>query len=360
MVMLMPRVAPSLHLPSSRTARVPEAACLSRCLSTISGELPQAQCLLYAASCGFVARFCLTSQHRRWERRCRCLHSRRWVRCAETTTGTVLPQVAAAQPPEGSKLPEVYQVPERWRRETGIPEFQDHGVQYISLASVFPEAAGIADVFDEDAEFRRQLRWAAREDLFDPIARFSAKVNAKIKAMDGTLLCTLRPPDRCEEPRPCPELTSLFRKYGWSDLTGAEFLERLFRICGEVTYVVQHHTKPSGSFSDIVTRGCGDHMWHQDSGWNKLTVLLGFPPEDRYQGEGVFTNIALLSHPLPVPEKPVPLVFGETHCIGESMPKECIWRPLYAKGSEILVYNDSTTVHSAPDVISRESMWRLQ
>merc|ERR1711963_1176262 len=85
----------------------------------------------------------------------------------------------------------------------------------------------------------------------------------------------------------------------------------------------------------------------------------GFPPEDKFRGVGVFTHVARLSHPLPIPERPVPVVFGETHRVGERIPDACIWRPTYAKGAEIIVYNDSTTVHSAPDAIHRESLWRL-
>jgi len=258
------------------------------------------------------------------------------------------------------QVPPVYHVPEQWRRNPDCEEFAAHGVRYFSLGALFPEAPGLADAFDEDADFRYQLRWATREDLFDPLARFSAKVNAKIKAMDGTLLCALRPPERREEPRPCRELTALFQARGWPELGGAAFLERLFSIAGEVSYVVQDRMRPSGSFSDIVTRGGGDHRWHQDNGWDKVTVLMGFPPENRFSGEGVFSHVARLSHPLPVPEKPVPAVFGETHCKGERIPTECVWRPPYAKGAEILTYCDAATMHSAPDVIHRESLWRLQ
>eukprot|EP00971_Amphidinium_carterae_P256741 5097695-Amphidinium_carterae.1 len=38
---------------------------------------------------------------------------------------------------------------------------------------------------------------------------------------------------------------------------------------------------------------------------------MGFPPESRWQGVGTFSHIARLSHPLPVPDKPIPVVFSE-------------------------------------------------
>lgn len=262
--------------------------------------------------------------------------------------------------PDGTHLPPVYTVPERWRRNPDAEEFTDHGIRYYSLGALFPEAPGLADAYDEDASFRWRLRWATREDLFDPIARFSAKANAKIKAMDGTLLCCLRQPEQRDVPRPCPELTALFHEMGWSSLHGSEFMERLFSLCGEVSYNVQDRTHPSGSFSDIVAPGGGEHRWHQDHGWDKLTVLMGFPAEDRWCGEGAFSHVARLSHPLPVPDRPVPVVFGESAAVGERLPEECVWRPLYAKGAEILVYCDSSTMHSAPDRTNREALWRLQ
>jgi len=102
------------------------------------------------------------------------------------------------------------------------------------------------------------------------------------------------------------------------------------------------------------------HGWHQDSGWDKITVLMGFPPEDKWRGEGVFSHVVRLSHPLPMPERPVPVIFGETVCRGERIPEEYVWRPVYSKGAEIIAYRDSATVHSAPDRVHRESLWRLQ
>lgn len=254
-------------------------------------------------------------------------------------------------------------MPERWRRGgAGGPweALEDHGVRYFSLGTLFPEAPGFAEAFDGDAAFRQKLRWAAREDLFDPIARFSAKANAKLKAMDGSLLCSLRPPERRGVPRPLKELTTVFEEQGWPQLSGALFMERLFSLCGEISYVVQDRVRPSGSFSDIVAPICREHRWHQDSGWDKLTLLLGFPAEDGFTGEGVFSHVARLSHALPVPAEAVPVVFGETACAGERLPEECVWRPPYAKGFELLAYRDSATLHSAPDRGRREALWRLQ
>jgi len=257
-------------------------------------------------------------------------------------------------------IPPVYEIDAASRRSSDASPWDDHGVRYYSLEKLFPEAPGLADAFDEDAEFRAQLRWATREDLYDPIARFSKKVNERLKGMDGTLLCALRPPQKIEEPRRCAEMTKVLNKWGLGELSGATFIERLFSLCGELSFKVQDREKASGSFSDIVTRGGGDHRWHQDSGWDKSTVLMGFPPESRWQGVGTFSHIARLSHPLPVPDKPIPVVFSEMVCVGQRIPEDYIFRPVYCKGAEIVTYNDSKTMHSAPDRIDRESLWRLQ
>jgi len=265
---------------------------------------------------------------------------------------------AMVDPP--CEIPPVYEIDEASRRTPEVSSWDDHGVRYYSLEKMFPEAPGIADAFDEDAEFRYKLRWATREDLYDPSSRFSKEVNDRIKGMDGTLLCALRHPQHIEEPRPCKEITKVLHDWGFTNLSGSTFMERLFSLCGEVSYKVQDREKASGSFSDIVTRGGGEHRWHQDSGWDKSTVLMGFPPEDRWEGVGVFSHIALLSHPLPVPDRPIPVVFSEMVCLGQRIPEEYVLRPYYKKGAEIVTYNDARTMHSAPDRIDRESLWRLQ
>ena len=40
-------------------------------------------------------------------------------------------------------------------------------------------------------------------------------------------------------------------------------------------------------------------------------------------------------------------------------PEEFIERPVYKKGQEIIVYRDCDVLHSAPDVVIRDSLWRF-
>lgn len=54
----------------------------------------------------------------------------------------------------------------------------------------------------------------------------------------------------------------------------------------------------AGTLIDIVTAGRRKvaHSWHLDSGLEMYTVMLGFPAENRYEGPGVFSHAAKLSH----------------------------------------------------------------
>lgn len=42
-----------------------------------------------------------------------------------------------------------------------------------------------------------------------------------------------------------------------------------------------------------------------------------------------------------------------------TIPEEVIIRPWYRKGAEIMIYNDATHIHSAPDSFHREAVWRF-
>ena len=43
------------------------------------------------------------------------------------------------------------------------------------------------------------------------------------------------------------------------------------------------------------------HSWHADSGLFSNTVMVGFPHRNAYEGAGVFSHVARLSHPLVEP-----------------------------------------------------------
>lgn len=81
--------------------------------------------------------------------------------------------------------------------------------------------------------------------------------------------------------------------------------------------------------------------------------MLGFPKTSEYTGIGVFSHCVLLSHRLEPPETPGPVV------IPGDMPEEYIYRPVYRKGAEVILYRDSSHVHSAPDEFIRQSLWRF-
>ena len=103
------------------------------------------------------------------------------------------------------------------------------------------------------------------------------------------------------------------------------------------------------------------HSWHQDSGISSKTVLLGFPPRNGYVGGGVFSSHVKLSHPLKPTE-------GEAHGMVVEferfeppleIPEEHVLRPLYSRGREVWVSDDSTHLHSTPDRQCRECLWRF-
>jgi hypothetical protein len=171
-----------------------------------------------------------------------------------------------------------------------------------------------------------------------------------------------------------PSLSGVFAANG-VELDGREFVRSLSGLCGSTAHVF-------GSWIDIVgVKGrCVAHSWHQDSGLDQSTVMVGFPAEDHYQGVGVFPHAVKLSHRLPSPDAPGPRVWDG------SFDDKYVVRPLFGPGREVsegyyfvrrmqpvlmcggytipvcpqvMVYNDRDVFHSAPDVAHRESIWRF-
>jgi hypothetical protein len=148
-----------------------------------------------------------------------------------------------------------------------------------------------------------------------------------------------------------PTLSEVFEKYSVSHVTAPEFISKLVALCGTGENIF-------GSWIDIV--GVGGkripHSWHQDSGLDQITVMVGFPPEDRYVGAGVFSHVAPLRHRLPEPEagRCQPRLWE-----GPDIGEDSILRPSYRRGKEVMVYNDRDCFHSAPDITFRESIWRF-
>ena len=95
-------------------------------------------------------------------------------------------------------------------------------------------------------------------------------------------------------------------------------------------------------------------------------MLLGFPPRDGVSPDapigGVFTHQVKLSHPLRPnagDEHGAIVEFERFEPPPSAVPDEYVWRPLYSRGRELFVSDDSTHMHSTPDVQSRECLWRF-
>ena len=240
-------------------------------------------------------------------------------------------------------------------------------VAFVSLAELFPENQGIAELFDEDIDFLKGLRAAARDDLYAPDSRFSAEMNAKLRSPDSTLEGNWK---ACG---PCEALSMHFESHGLT-LDGITFMTRLGKLCetgGDVDAAIdasglttqagkERRCCPypvSGSWLDIVSpprgRTRATHAWHQDSGLAQYTTILGFPKMSRYKGPGVFSHAVMLSHPLPPPKDPGPVI------ISDDVPEECVLRPVYRRGAEVMVYRDCDHFHSAPDHFVRDGIWRF-
>jgi len=229
-------------------------------------------------------------------------------------------------------------------------------LEYWSLDELFPEATGLGDVFDSDETFRASIRSAARADFFVPDPRLSAEANLMLSDPGSSLEGNWK---QCSQ---CPNLTEVFRAYGFTALDGSAFIQRLGQLC---TNGGRTGSMPSagavypttGSWLDIVNPSTGrsrsNHAWHQDSGLEQFTVMLGFPIRDHYSGVGVFSHAVKLSHAIQPPETPGPVI------INDSIPDEFVFKPVYQKGQEIIVYKDCDHFHSAPNVFIREGTWRF-
>jgi glycyl-tRNA synthetase (class II) len=110
-------------------------------------------------------------------------------------------------------------------------------------------------------------------------------------------------------------ITQVFQKYH-INLTGPHFIDIICSLCrnehpsihmkhSNSTYdPVNHYQDPTtdvtkltvfGSWMDII--GIKDrqinHSWHQDSGLDQITVMIGFPAENHYRGkESIRVNLS--------------------------------------------------------------------
>lgn len=262
---------------------------------------------------------------------------------------------------ENDIIPKILRTPRERRRENEaeIPSGESE-IRFVSLSELFPET-GFSQIFHREACFRTAVRAAMREDLFKESALLSENQNKAIKSLNSSLMV---PWGQIPKDSELSALTKLFKEYKISDLTGKKFIEEITKLCG---------SNPHGSLIDIsnpaLNRKKMKHSWHQDSGLDdRFTVMLGFPSENLRNAnelkEGVFSHAVRLSHRVFWPNDEVGSVIEwESFPCGEPRDHEIaesyIIRPLYGINQEIMVYCDAKVIHSAPDFINREAVWRF-
>lgn len=207
--------------------------------------------------------------------------------------------------------------------------------EYVGLDDLFSTAVG--DFFAKP-ECRNRLRMAGRRDLASKNFDDSSSVQGKWR--DGAY----------------ENLDQVLSEVG---LTGKEFLSTLGGLRMESCSPAANH------WMDIV--GVRDrklpHSWHQDAHGRstQLTVMLGFPAPDvdaELGSAGVFSHVVRLSHELLVSGEGVE-EGGPVDFVDLNITESHIIRPRWKRGQEVLVYSDATTVHSAPDLAHRTSIWRI-
>jgi len=232
-------------------------------------------------------------------------------------------------------------------------------IQSISLDTLFPNLS-FSKKFCSDSTFRDDLRNSMREDVFNSTPAYSG-MSEKARSMlllpdsslQGSWNCRQFTSDG--ELLRMKKLTAVLKQYLGEDApTGDAFMETIGSLCG---------SKPSTHWIDIV--GVMDrripHSWHQDTGrshnGDTKTVLLGFSKEDNYNGVGVFSHaVKLKFERVADDEHPpnVPVVYP-----GLVIQDEYIVKPNFSQGSELIVFSDVDTLHSAPDVAYRSSVMRF-
>lgn len=222
-----------------------------------------------------------------------------------------------------------------------LPFISNKHITFHAFDDLFPET-NLGEIFDSNSQFRTSLRKAARRDFFNEYAH--GKCNS-LNNIEISMMSNWR------KNNVYANIDEVFTQYNVSNLNGVAFMQVLTSFClqGEHTF---------GSWMDIVgiKEKYVPHSWHQDSGLNQFTVMVGFPKENHFEGTGVFSHAVKLSHRLCLPSNTgkEPVLWK-----GESFPESTMMRPTYRRGKEVMVYNDRDVFHSAPDFAIRESIWRF-
>ena len=181
-------------------------------------------------------------------------------------------------------------------------------IQFHGFDTLFP-GSNLAELFDTNGTFREAIRTAAREDFFVNDDTLPPCANYALKDPRSTLMSSWR---RINDYH---HLTQIFESYHVTNsivstttttptpttttpttaipstttssptttitndkpwLNGLHFISTLYSLCGSTPHVF-------GSWIDIVgiKNKRVHHSWHQDSGLEQRTVMVGFPPADR-------------------------------------------------------------------------------
>ena len=306
---------------------------------------------------------------------------------------------SSSSPSSSSSLPSytadlvsapVWRVPEAIRSEgdvfkhlpaeMAVPrEMEKLHAKLIGLDDLFP-GCGLGWIFNHNSSFRRDLRKAMRADLYLPDPTLSEERNRQMQSLKSTLHVVWNASHKNNKEGKWDNMDKCLRKYnvgrgrgrgggggggggrgdgdgdgdGDGALTGQELIFGLGSLCGgEAT---------SGSLLEIVniSRRKVNHSWHQDSGRAQRTVMLGFPPEDGYHGGGVFSHAVKLDHEMQPQERRGQVVqYDQYQPYPGDIPEEFVIRPVYKQGCEIFVYYDNAHLHSTPDLIHRDAIWRF-
>lgn len=154
-----------------------------------------------------------------------------------------------------------------------------------------------------------------------------------------------------------------------------QFVKAFADLCGE---------KRRGSFTALGAEPPSDALeWHQDWGppdEESFTVMLGFPPADKinYEGVGILTELVRLSHRFNMEEFRQG-VFPLSHTGTDYTAEQALQadrkglealgisdayrvQPVFKRGQEFVIYRDAEHLHRGPtsDVLQREACWRFQ